>query len=57
MLVTLYVLNLVYSNGLKLVTKDKNTYKSLEEQMDYYKVGEPTLELTAKPLLEIIENG
>ena len=43
MLVTLYVLSMVYTNGLKMVQKDKNTYKSLEEQMDYYIVGEPTL--------------
>ena len=57
MLVSLYVLSMVYSNGLKMVTRSKNTYKSLEEQMNYYEVGEPTLQQTAKPILEIIENG
>jgi hypothetical protein len=56
-LVSLYVVYMVYSNGRKMMTKDNNSYKSLEEQMNYEEVGKVYLDQTAKPLYEILENG
>ena len=39
LLVSGYVMYMVYSNGRKMLTLDNNNYKSLEEQMDYQHVG------------------
>ena len=48
---------MVYTNGRKLIFKEDNKITSLFEQMNYEHVGKCFLNQTAKPLLEILENG
>ena len=56
--VTLYLLYVVYSKGRKMIGKDDNRIVSLSEGMDYEEIGKVYIwNETAKPLLEILENG
>jgi hypothetical protein len=57
MLVTGYLLFMVYSNGKKMVMRDDNKVTSLLEQADYEGIGKGYLNDTYKILFEIIENG
>jgi hypothetical protein len=49
---------MVYSKGRKLIFKDDNSIVSLSEGMIYEDVGKVSVwNETAKPLLEVLENG
>ena len=57
LLVSCYVIFMVIIQGKKMIYRLENSYKTLEEQMNYEEVGQQPLSLMSKPLFEILENG
>ena len=55
--VTIFLIFFVYTNGLKMVTRDDATMATLAEGMSYEDVGKITTDTAAKVLFEILENG
>jgi hypothetical protein len=56
--VTIYLLFIVYTKGRKLIFRGDNSIVSLSEEMNYEDIGKVRVwNETAKPLLEVLENG